>query len=342
MMQGVCSMFRGWLGKNAGNAEHPANCLKVRVAAAWDEALGIRVFEFVAANGRPLPAFSAGAHIDVHIERGLVRSYSLCSDPHATGPYRIAVKRVDNSRGGSAAMHERVRVGDELVISEPRNHFPLDSQSPHHVLVGAGIGITPLLAMGYELRQAGRPFMLHYFAHSAQHAAFLSEFADVGFESRIYLHLGLARDELRTRLARVLRPPAPGGDLCLCGPEGFMESALHFAGGHWPAQAIHLERFHADARSLAGPRHPFRVRLAESGRVVTVGAGQSIVEALESHGIQVMTSCREGVCGSCATRVIAGDCDHRDSFLSPAERALGDCILPCVSRARGRELVLDL
>ena len=341
-MSVIGSMVRGWRGRKPASAEPPAGCLKVRVAAVRDEARGIRSFELVAMDGRPLPAFGAGAHVEVHIARGLVRPYSLCCDPHQRSHYRIAVKRAAPSHGGSVAMHERVRAGDELVISEPRNHFPLDARARHHVLVGAGIGITPLLAMAHELRRAARPFTLHYFAHSAQHAAFLPELAHPAFENKVQLHLELSREDLQRRLERALRMRAQDWHLHLCGPEGFMQSALGISNADWPAQAIHLERFHADARALAGSREPFQVRLEQSGRVVPVSARQSIIEALERHGIEIMTSCREGVCGTCATRVVAGECDHRDSFLSRAERARGDCIMPCVSRSRGAELVLDL
>jgi vanillate O-demethylase ferredoxin subunit len=223
----------------------------------------------------------------------------------------------------------------------PRNNFPLDPRAEHHLLVAAGIGVTPLLAMATELRRSGRPFALHYFTHSVAHTAFDEELSQAGFHGKVHVHAGLPRHLLAARLGDLLRHHRPGDHLYLCGPEGFMDAALARA-RTWPQDSIHMERFHANRAALERPREAFQVRLARSRRTLQVGAGESIAEALYSNGFRPPTSCQEGVCGSCMTRVVAGECDHRDGYLSPAERAAGDRIMLCVSRARGSELVLDL
>jgi vanillate O-demethylase ferredoxin subunit len=270
----------------------------------------------------------------------LIRSYSICSDPQDRSRYLIAVKRTSPSRGGSQAMHAMAE-GEVIAVSMPRNHFPLDPRAGHHLLVAAGIGITPLLAMAIELRRSGRSFALHYFTHSVAHTAFHEELSGPGFHGKVQVHAGLPRHLLVARLGDLLRHHRPGAHVYLCGPEGFMETAVAQAGA-WPRDSIHMERFHADHAALERPREAFQVRLSRSRRTLQVGADESIADALYSNGFRPPTSCKEGVCGSCVTRVVSGECDHRDGYLSPAERAAGDRIMLCVSRARGRELVLDL
>lgn len=339
-MATIASTVRAWLGGK--RVADPAGRIAVRVAEVRDEASGIRSFELVAADGSELPPFTAGAHVELYLGSGLVRPYSICSDPLERGRYLIAVKRTQPSRGGSQAMHERVAAGDVLAIGPPRNHFPLAPQARHHVLVAAGIGITPLLSMARLLQREGGSFALHYFVHDLGNAAFVRDL--IAFGDRAFVHAGLAREDATARISQIVRfasEPAGDAHLYVCGPEGFMQSVFA-ATGAWPAGTVHAEHFHGDAVALARPRGAFRVRLARSRSVVPVTAEQTIAEALESHGHPVTTSCREGVCGSCITRVTAGVCDHRDSFLSPAERAAGQSIMLCVSRSIGPELVLDL
>ncbi|MFH7042061.1 PepSY domain-containing protein [Paucibacter sp. JuS9] len=331
---GVSSVLRG--------RSKPVPGLRVRVQAIGEEALGIKSFELVSADGRPLPAFEAGAHVGVHLENGLVRQYSLCNDPAERARYLIAVKRSDTSRGGSAAMHEQVRVGDVLTIDGPRNNFPLAAGATHQVLLAAGIGITPLLGMAQHLQGRGASFELHYLAHSQEHVAFAELLRQPRFEGRVHIHYSMGSERLQQWLGRLLAVHASGHHLYLCGSNRFMEAVQQVAAAaSWPAEAIHVEHFGADTKLVGAPCEPFELHLRRSGRTLQVPADRSIVEVLDAAGVPVPTSCREGVCGTCSTRVIEGRCEHRDAFLSPAEHAAGDRIITCVSRASGR-LVLDL
>ena len=310
--------------------------------AIRDEAIGIKSFELVSADGRNLPAFTAGAHIDLRIDENTVRSYSLCNDPIERGHYVIAVKCSAESRGGSAAMHERVKVGDELTIEGLRNHFPLQRNAKHHVLVAAGVGITPLLSMAQQLQRESNSFELLYFTRSAAHAAFWELLLPPRFAGKVQLHHGIGAQRITDLMRCMLATRADGHHLYVCGPRGFMDSVRGAASASWPPEAVHVEHFGADAQALAGERHPFELQLGRSGRTLQVPQDRSIADVLNGNGVPVVTSCREGVCGSCVTGVLEGRCDHRDVFLSDKERARGDRIMVCVSRASGPRLVLDL
>ena len=332
--------IRSWL-----RGRHPvrtrAASLTVRVRRIVDETADVKSFELVRTDGSALPAWSAGAHIDVRLDDGTVRQYSLCGAPGARDAYRIAVKYVPDSRGGSRAMHERVRVGDRLLIGAPRNHFALVDDARHHVLIAAGIGITPLYAMAQELQARGASYELHYFTRSIAQTAFHAELSSEPFAGNVTFHHAVA-GRLRDLLRQLLRQRPPGHHLYMCGPRRFTEVIDEVTAGTWPAEAIHVEHFGADPAASAAPSHAFEVKLLRSRRTIPVPAGASIVDALCAHGIDVETSCREGVCGTCLTGVIAGTPDHRDSFLSDKERKAGDRILLCVSRAKSGQLVLDL
>lgn len=319
-----------------------ARTLKVKVRAIRDEAVGIKSFELVSADGKGLPVFTAGAHIDVRIDEQAVRQYSLCNDPAELGRYLIAVKRSDESRGGSRALHDRVQVGDELTIEGPRNNFALERHAQHHVLLGAGIGITPLMSMAQQLQSLGRSFELHCFTRSPDHAAFKELLLQPRFDGKVFFHYSMAAERRRETMERLLALRPEGHHLYLCGPHLFMDAVQQIAAASWPSEAIHLEHFGADLHALAAPREPFDVKLAHSGRTLHVPADQTIADVLCAVGVPVVTSCREGVCGTCVTRVVEGQCDHRDAFLSAKERAAGNRILVCVSRAPGGRLVLDL
>ena len=331
---GVSSFVRG--------RRKAARALKVRVRSIRDEAIGIKSFELVSADGKALPEFSAGAHIGVHLDERTVRQYSLCNDPAERGRYLIAVKRCDDSRGGSQALHERVQVGDELAIDGPRNHFAIERGAKHHVLLAAGIGITPLVSMAQRLQSQGRSFELHCFVRSPGHTIFRELLQQPRFDGKVHIHYSMGPQRLREKMTAMLTPRPDGHHLYLCGPRRFMDAVQEVAAGAWPAEAIHLEHFGADPGALAGPREAFEVTLARSGRTVAVPADRSIADVLSDSGVPVAMSCREGVCGTCVTRVVEGRCDHRDAYLSAKERAAGDRILVCVSRAPGGRLVLDL
>jgi vanillate O-demethylase ferredoxin subunit len=316
----------------------------VRVNRIRREAIDIASYELVEPNGQPLPAFTPGSHIDVHLGPNLIRQYSLCNGPDDLGHYVIAVKREPESRGGSAAMHERVKEGDLLTISEPRNNFPLEPDAEHHTLLAGGIGVTPILSMARHLCAAGASFELHYFTRSLQHTAFHDVLSGPEYKGKgkVDFHYAIEPAALRPYLRRLLWRRPPGAHLYLCGPKPFMDMIEEVAAPTWPPETVHLEYFTADPRALTGPQDAFEVRLAMSGGTYTVPEGKSIVEVLAEHGIHVEVSCEQGVCGTCLTGVLEGVPDHRDMFLTDEEHQEGDKMTVCVSRAKSPVLVLDL
>ncbi|WP_207458158.1 PDR/VanB family oxidoreductase [Azospirillum sp. SYSU D00513] len=305
------------------------------------EAEDIRSFELADPEGAELAPFTPGAHIDVRAPDGPMRQYSLCNGPEERDLYRIAVKREPWSRGGSRAMHG-LQPGQFVEVSAPRDAFPLDHGAPHCLLLAAGIGITPLLSMARHLAASGRSFALHHFTRSPRHAAFLREIERGPLGPRSAFHHGLEGEELHGTLGRLLAERPAGALLYLCGPAGFMAQAAEAAAPAWPAESIRREHFAAPAPVSGDAEGGFSVELARTGRTVAVPPDRSIVAALAEQGVRIDTSCEQGVCGTCLTRVLAGEPDHRDLFLSEEERRACDQILPCVSRARGGRLVLDL
>jgi vanillate O-demethylase ferredoxin subunit len=316
--------------------------LSVRVARKTAAAQDICVFDLVAADGTALPAFTAGAHLDVHLPGGLVRQYSLCNAPHETQHYRIGVLRDAASRGGSQAMHERIEVGQTLDISAPKNHFPLAAGAKRSLLLAGGIGVTPILCMAEALGAAGADFQMHYCARSRRHAAFLDQLAGAPYAPRVQLHFDDEAPEQRLDIPALLAGPDAQTHLYVCGPRGFIEAVLSTARAQgWPEAQLHCEFFAGEVVSNETDA-AFEVALQRSGRVVTVPKGITIVRALEDAGIPVMVSCEQGVCGTCLTPVLDGVPDHRDSYLTPDEQAANDQMLLCCSRAKSARLVLDL
>jgi vanillate O-demethylase ferredoxin subunit len=315
--------------------------LLVHVREIKDQASEIKSFELESADGSPLPPFEPGSHIDVHVADGLIRQYSLCNGPDDTAAYTIAVKKEGASRGGSRAMHEQLRAGQVLRISAPRNHFGLSPQARRHMLVGGGIGITPLLSMARHLLAAGADFEFHYFARSAEYVAFHQLLSAPPFAGKVTFHLGLQPEAVRATLDQLLAQRPDGAHLYLCGPGPFMNQVVA-AAATWPEDAIHLEHFAASPELLAGPQDSFEVTLAHSGATYAVPAGESIVDVLARHGVAVDVSCEQGVCGTCVTGVLEGTPDHRDMFLSDQEKKSCKMMTLCVSRALSPKLVLDL
>jgi vanillate O-demethylase ferredoxin subunit len=310
--------------------------LTLRLRRTYAVADGILAFEFTHPLGLPLPAWTAGAHVDVFIASGLVRQYSLCGDPRDRRRYTIAVLRCQPSRGGSQAMHETLRTGSLIRIGMPRNQFALAPQARHSVLVAGGIGITPILAMADALAARGARFELHYACRSRAHAAFRERTAHLG-DVHVY-----CKDEGRTLdLGVLLAARQEGTHLYVCGPAGLTQAVLSEAARlGWPAECVHTERF-SPADDMARGR-PFTLRIASSGRLVDVPADRSALAALADAGIIIPSSCGQGLCGSCVTGVLDGEPDHRDHCLTPEAHAANDCFTPCCSRARGAGLVLDL
>lgn len=318
-----------------------AQALRVRVARRETVALDIVSFELVSVDATGLPPFSAGSHIDISVPGGFTRQYSLCNDPNESHRYVIGVLKDENGRGGSRGMHQ-VNVGDVLSIGAPKNHFPLAHSAKSSILLAGGIGITPLLCMAERLSAIGHPFELHYATRSLARTAFRERIEQSQFAPQVHFHFDDGPLEQRLHLVELLCVPRPGVHLYTCGPKGFMDAVLSTARKNgWQEQRLHYEFFNAEPLKLSTDGS-FEVQLASSGRVIPVGADQTVVTALAAHDVQVATSCEQGVCGTCLTRVLEGHPDHRDMFLTAAEQARNDRFLPCCSRAKTGRLVLDL
>lgn len=298
------------------------------------------------ADAGQLPAFEAGAHIDVQLASGLLRQYSLCrlqSDPHY---YEIAVLKDPQSRGGSEQIHQ-LEVGDHLQISEPKNHFPLVGKERKSLLIAAGIGVTPLLPMAQTLQCSGAPFAFHYCAKTPQTAAFAQALEQGSFADKMHFHFtGVPQSSGRMDIQQVLSEHVQDSELYVCGPAEFIASVLeHAEAMGWPEERMHREFFAAPMTDQGhADNTAFQVKVASTGQVFDVAPHQSLADALEENALFVPLSCCEGVCGSCLTHVIDGEIEHRDVFLSKKEREEGNVILPCCSRARheGGLLTLDL
>lgn len=311
--------------------------IAVRVEAVRREAQDVHSYELRRPDGAALPAFSAGAHIDLHLADGLVRSYSLTNAQTERQRYVVAVGRAQESRGGSRFVHERLHVGAVLPIAPPRNHFPLHEDAAHSVLIAGGIGITPLRAMQARLAQLGRSWELHYACRARARAAFADDLQAVA-PAQVHLYCGDAAGE-RLDLARIVQAAPAGAHFYCCGPQAMLQ-AFEEATAALPAERLHLERFAAQ-QPPAG-QGGFVVELARSGRRLPVAPGTTILDTLLANGVDAPYSCMQGICGACETRVLGGLPEHRDSVLSAAERAGNRSIMVCCSGARSPTLRLDL
>lgn len=313
--------------------------LTVNVIDKQIQAKDIAVLTLQARDEQTLPVFSAGAHIDVHVGEGLVRQYSLCSRPDDVSAYRLGVLKDPNSRGGSKAIYADVNIGDQLVISEPRNLFPLDNSAKESILVGGGIGITPMIAMAYTLKKQQQPFTLHYCCRSEDRAGFLDELK-THFGEQLRLHFDDLADEQRFIPERDLGQFTAGQHVYVCGPSGFMEWVIQSAEtAGYPKANIHYEYFDASVETSG---KAFTVVAEHSGVTVSVEENQTIYEALAKAGIAIDISCEKGICGTCICDVISGTPDHKDHFLTDEEKEDNDQIAVCCSRALTDTLVLDI
>ena len=312
--------------------------LRVQVRRKFQTAAGVAAFEFVPLTG-VLPTFQPGAHIDVHLPNGLVRQYSITNGPGESSYYRIGVKLEPDSTGGSVCLHETVREGDVLAISEPRNNFPLRRDSMRTILVAGGIGITPLLAMAQVLDRMSLPFEFHCFAQSAGHIAF----ADVvdGLGRSVERHLGLSPAETVDQIRRLVATHDEFTHLYVCGPGPMLEAVRQEAAeAGWPDDQVHFEYF--KNTNEIDDSSTFEVALARSALTVTVPSGATILEVLREHGVRLPSSCEQGACGTCVATVLEGEPDHQDVYLNESDHRAGDRIMTCVSRSRSDRLVLDL
>ncbi len=314
--------------------------LELRIARREQQAHGIVVFDLVAPDGRALPPFGAGAHVDVHVAPGLVRQYSLCGSPSDTGRYRLGILLDPASRGGSTAIHAGFAEGGTVRVGLPRNQFPLDASAPCSVLIGGGIGVTPVLSMAHQLSESGRDFTLHYCARERDRAAFLPELDATSFRDHVRTHFDDGPAAQRLDPARDLPPPDTGAHLYVCGPTGFMDWVIAEAMGlGYPEARVHREYFTAEVDAGGAG---FEVEVASSGQVVAVPDGTTIVQALATLGIKVEVSCEQGICGTCLCTVLDGIPEHRDTYLTDDEKAGNDQVLLCCSRSKSPRLLLDL
>lgn len=315
---------------------------EVLVRRKCGEAADIALFELVDASGADLPPFSAGSHIDVNLPNGLVRQYSLCSDPGDLSRYEICVLRESRSRGGSQFLHDLVEEGSSLLIGSPRNLFPLATGARRHVLIAGGIGITPLLSMAKVLKRQGSEFELCYVTRSRGRTAFLQMLSQPPFEDHVSFRFTSEDVGGRPNLQALVGGAEPEKHVYVCGPQGFINSVIAAARRTgWHDDLIHAEYF-GSSSSQAEAGQAFDVQIASTGCVYPIPASTSVTAALAAHGIDIPVSCEQGICGTCLTRVLEGVPDHRDQYLTPAERARNDQFTPCCSRSRCSRLVLDL
>ncbi|MFJ4834701.1 PDR/VanB family oxidoreductase [Streptomyces sp. NPDC088747] len=279
--------------------------------------------------GEELPGWEPGAHIDVLLRPGLERQYSLCGDPADRRTWRIAVLREPAGRGGSAHVHGELSEGDKVRVRGPRNNFALQA-APRYRFVAGGIGITPILPMLAAAQAAGAEWTLLYGGRTRGSMAFTGELARYGDRVTI-----APQDE--TGLLDLTALDAPGTLVYCCGPGPLLDAVEE----RCPPALLRVERFQPKVQE-SGPDGEFEVELSRSGRTLTVPAGVSVLDTVRAAGVEVLYSCTEGTCGTCETDVLEGVPDHRDSVLDDEEREAGETMLICVSRCRGKRLVLDL
>ena len=298
---------------------------------------GIHLLEFREAGGTPLPEFSAGAHIGVRVPNGLLRKYSLCNDPAERHRYHIAVKREDNGRGGSRSLIDDVKAGDELTVTAPVNDFGLPPRAQDFLFIAGGIGITPMMAMIKQVVAEGKRFRLFYCSRSPQTTAFREELGAPKFKDAVTIHYDQGDPSRSLNLRPILAERKNREHLYCCGPRPLME-AVRAMTDHWSPTAVHFEAF-SEAETHKADDKSFKIKLARSGAVLDVPTTKTILEVLREHGLEVPSSCETGTCGTCRTKMLAGEADHRDLVLADHERK--DNIMICVSRGRGEEITID-
>ncbi|HEY4349631.1 MAG TPA: PDR/VanB family oxidoreductase [Paraburkholderia sp.] len=319
-------------------SRHSSEHIDVRLTQIRLEADNVASYELRPLLGGPaLPAFQAGAHIDLHLPENRVRSYSLVNDPHERHRYVIAVQRAADGRGGSAWMHRVPRVGERFTISAPKNDFPLCESARDSVFICGGIGVTPVVSMVRRLERIGASWRLHYAVREPSRAAYTDDLAQLDTDSRVEMYF---QNEGRRPDVRAIVERAPAGThLYCCGPRGMVDDFIAACATR-PQQEVHFERFAAanDAASQGG----FEVVLHRDGRRIAVSPGKTILDSLLDHGVDVQYACSAGVCGTCRVGVVDGVPDHRDDFLSIEEKAGNRAVMVCCSGSLSPTLVLDL
>ncbi|HEY1473097.1 MAG TPA: PDR/VanB family oxidoreductase [Pseudolabrys sp.] len=319
------------------DAKNLPQMLPLRVTRNDRIADGIHLLEFRDAGDRPLPEFSAGAHIAIQVPNGLLRKYSLCNDPAERDRYLVAIKREANGRGGSCNLIDNTKAGDELMVTPPVNDFGLPTRAQDFLFIAGGIGITPIMAMIRETQRQRKRFRLYYCSRSPETTAFLDELGAPEFKDCVTVHYDQGDPAKSLDLRPILAERKNREHLYCCGPRPLMEAVRQMT-DHWSSTAVHFEAF-SEAETHKPTDKPFKVRLARSGEVLDVPTTKTILEVLRDHGLEVPSSCETGTCGTCRTKLIAGEADHRDLVLAEHERK--DTIMICVSRARGDEITID-
>jgi ferredoxin-NADP reductase len=316
--------------------DHRVSAMPMRVDAIRFAARDIHCFELARLDGSVLPASEPGSHIDLHLPNGTVRQYSLLEADPAPRRYRVCIKRAPQSRGGSAYIFDNLRVGDLLSISAPRNNFPLAANAAHSLLIAGGIGITPIWSMLRYLQARNMSWELHYCCRSRTEMPFMEALESF---SQVQLYFDDERSGEPISLTDIIAGAAPGTHVYCCGPTPMLDAYEH-ATQSLPEEMVHLERFNLQVASSS--QSNFTVELARSGGRFVVPEGKSILQVLREHGVNVTSSCEQGVCGACETAVISGSPDHKDAVLTAREREAGKSMMICCSGSKTDCLVLDL
>ena len=311
--------------------------IDVRVTAIRYAARDTHLYEFAPLDGRPLPAYEPGAHIDLHLPNGLIRQYSLIRAEPDPSSYCVTVKRDPASRGGSRYVHDELRVGRTLKISAPRNNFPLVEDAGHVVLLAGGIGITPIWCMVQRLHKLGRSFKLHYACRSRADMAFLQALEAIGHTQ---FHFDDENGDKVLDIKPIVSAAPRDAHLYCCGPMPMLH-AFEAATADWPRGQIHVEYF-TPKPGAEEKKGGFVVELARSGQEFVIPAGKSILQVLLDAGVDVDYSCELGICGACEQRVISGTPEHHDAILTEEEQASNTKVMICCAGCKSERLVLDL
>lgn len=303
--------------------------IDVAVETITEQAENVISLALKRVDGLPFDSWDAGSHIDVHLQDGLVRQYSLCSSPDNHDALSISVLKEPHSRGGSQYVHESLKVGSKIRVSLPRNNFPLIT-SRKYLFIAGGIGITPILPMMEKAEHEGREWRLVYLGKSKRTMAFADDLlARYGADK---VSIFASEDSGRFDLAGLLALPRAHMLIYACGPAHLLNDIEGYSMG-WPPGVLHIERFSSEGLTVGGSSEPFELELKKSNKVVSVTAEETVLDALENVGVRVLSSCKAGLCGTCETRVLAGEIDHRDAVLTLSDRDAGDVMMVCVSRA---------
>jgi phthalate 4,5-dioxygenase reductase subunit len=315
--------------------------IELRVSSKKAYSNDLCQYELVSSNFDLLPPYDPGAHIDLNIGNDFRRSYSLVGDHQDRARYIIGVRREKPSRGGSTWLLDHLEPGHTITSSSPTNNFPLDDQATSYILIAGGIGITPFLSMGYELKRQGLKYYLHFCVRDEESAPLLDEVKNIfGDQLTVYADGGDPAHGIN--LTSVLENPVKGGHVYVCGPPGLVASVRADA-SHWPEETVHWEQFSPESEDYSDQNEIFEVLLSRQNMRLTVEKDKTILETVRSVGINIESSCENGLCGCCRTRLLGGIPQHRDSILTDSQKSSSQEVMICVSRAKsGETLVLDL